>query len=189
LNSIAQYGQPKEPSRDYLPLFVQSRQSMNVSSNTIKLYRFILERFLQQVDAEKTNSQHIERYLLNIPANGISLGNRHAHYRTLKTFFFWLEQNYRIPCPMRNVRASKLPKMILPSLTLNQVLELIDKAGNTRNQAIIALAVESGLRVYELAQIKTEDIDWQNRIIKVLGKGRKEAYAPFGELSEKYLRE
>lgn len=33
------------------------------------------------------------------------------------------------------------------------------------------------------------DIDWQNRTVRVLGKGRKEALAPFGELSAKYLKE
>ena len=54
--------------------------------------------------------------------------------------------------------------------------------------AIIALFTESGLRLSELTNIKPSDIDWQNRIIRVLGKGRKEAYAPFGELSAQYLR-
>jgi len=65
---------------------------------------------------------------------------------------------------------------------------LIEKAGCTRNRAIIALATESGLRVSELANIRIEDIDWETRVIRTLGKGRKEAYAPFGKLSEHYLR-
>ncbi len=37
--------------------------------------------------------------------------------------------------------------------------------------------------------IKLHDIDWKNRKVKVTGKGRKEGYAPFGELSERYLKE
>jgi site-specific recombinase XerD len=189
LDALAQRIQPKRAHTDYLALFLQSRQSMNVSSNTLTLYRFILARFLSHTDAGKVTTQDIEQYLVNIPAKGMSLGNRHAHFRTLKTFFRWLESSYGILSPMGNMKAPKLPKMILPSLTKDELVILISKAGSIRNQAIIAFAVESGLRVSELAQIKGEDIDWQNRIVKVLCKGRKEAYAPFGDLSERYLRE
>ncbi len=82
-----------------------------------------------------------------------------------------------------------LGKPILPSLEQSQVFSLIEKAHNARDKAIIVLFTESGLRLAELANIKPSDIDWQNRIIRVLGKGRKEAYAPFGELSERYLKE
>jgi site-specific recombinase XerD len=189
LTALAKHTKPKEPSRDYLALFLQSRQAMNVSANTLKLYRYILECFLSQFDAEKTTGQQIERYLAGIPAKGISLGNRHVHYRSLKTFFRWLECNYGIPCPMRNVNAPRLPKLILPSLTREQVLRLIENAGNDRNKAIIALAVESGLRISELANIRAEDISWDSRVIRTLGKGKKEAYAPFGELSDGYLKQ
>jgi integrase len=40
-----------------------------------------------------------------------------------------------------------------------------------------------------LANIKPEDIDWQTRIIRTIGKGNKEGYAPFGSLSAEYLQE
>jgi site-specific recombinase XerD len=38
-----------------------------------------------------------------------------------------------------------------------------------------------------LLSIKTTDIDWESRTIRVIGKGNKEGYAPFGSLTEKYL--
>jgi site-specific recombinase XerD len=49
------------------------------------------------------------------------------------------------------------------------------------------LFVESGLRLSELANVKTGDINWTGRCIKVLGKGRKVAYALFGNQSYKYI--
>lgn len=58
-----------------------------------------------------------------------------------------------------------------------------------RDKAIIALFVENGLRLSELVDITLDRIDWSSRIVGVVGKGRKEAYAPFGELTEKYLKE
>ena len=73
--------------------------------------------------------------------------------------------------------------------SIGRPAELIELADNTRDKAIIALFTESGLRLTELTNIMPNDIEWSNRTIKVLGKGRKEAYAPFGELSEQYLRQ
>jgi len=81
-----------------------------------------------------------------------------------------------------------LSKPILPSLEHNQVLYLIEQADSIRDKAIISFFVESGLRLSELANIGAEYVYWQNRTIRVMGKGRKEALAPFGELTEKYLR-
>ncbi len=162
---------------------------MNVSSNTLKLYRYILECFVNFTDPLRATRTDIERYLSGIKSNGISLGNRHAHYRVLKTFFRWLESERDINSPMDNIQAPRLPKLILPSLTNEQVLEIIGKAGCIRNRAIIALAVESGLRINELANIRLEDVDFQTKVIKTLGKGNKEAYAPFGELSLNYLNQ
>ena len=65
----------------------------------------------------------------------------------------------------------------------------MEKANCTRDKAIISLFIESGLRLSELTNIKLEDIQWDNRVIKILGKGRKEGFAPFGELSSEYLKE
>ena len=56
-----------------------------------------------------------------------------------------------------------------------------------RNQAIIAVFVESGVRLSELTAIKISDIDWKEHTIKIMGKGQKEALAPFGPLTDKYL--
>jgi len=170
---------------DYLALFLQSKQANEVSPTTLNFYKVKLGNFLSQVNADKARAQDIERFLLQFD----NAGNRHAYYRAIKTFYRWREQTFYLPNPTRHIKAPRLAKLILPSLEPSQILTLIKKAHNVRDKAIIALLPESGLRLSELANIEPEDIDWQNRIIKVLGKGRKEAYAPFGELSAKYLRE
>jgi len=45
----------------------------------------------------------------------------------------------------------------------------------------IRAALRAGLRVSELASIKISDIDFDQRIIKILGKGRKERLTPFND--------
>ena len=77
---------------------------------------------------------------------------------------------------------------MLPSLTKQEVQTVMDKADNARDKAIISLFAESGLRLSELANIRLKDIEWSNRTIRTVGKGNKEALAPFGEQSERYLK-
>jgi site-specific recombinase XerD len=168
----------------YQHLFLQSRQAMEVSPGTLNFYRVKLGRFLSELNADTAQRQDIEAFLLQFK----NPGNRHAYYRAVKTFYNWRAETFGLPSPMKHMRAPKLGKLILPSLAREQVLTLLDMLDNVRDKAIISLFTESGLRLSELASIKPDSIDWANRTIRVIGKGRKEAVAPFGPLTESYLR-
>ncbi|KTB48661.1 Site-specific recombinase XerD [Dehalogenimonas alkenigignens] len=174
---------------DYVALFISSRTSMGVSPKTLRFYLDRLGQFERKVSYLKANKLDIELYLNTIPPNKNGLATRHASYRAIKAFYAWLESTFEIKNPISNLTAPILSKVIMPSLTKEQVQHLIEVADNQRDKAIIALFVESGLRLSELSNIQAQHIDWSNRTIQVLGKGRKEALAPFGELSEGYIRE
>jgi site-specific recombinase XerD len=178
----------QKPDIDYLVLFLQSREAIGVSPKTLKYYRERLSKFIQAVDFLRASRQDIQRYLISIPPNQYGLGTRHASFRAMKVLYGWLNSEYDIPNPMEGMPAPILGKPILPYLDREQVLYLIEKAPSTRDKAAVALFVESGLRLSEHANIMPEHINWRNRTIRVLGKGRKEAYAAFGDLTEKYLK-
>jgi site-specific recombinase XerD len=173
-----------------LDAFLKSRRE-GISPNTLWDYRKTLRKALPCLGLKPT-TKRINTYLISLSC---SLGGKYDYFKCLRAFYNWLyspssgfkfrpEDN-----PILWVDAPKRPQLILPSLSSEQVMRLIDTCPNLRDKAIIALFTESGLRLTELTNIKVSDIDWQNRIIRVLGKGRKEAYAPFGELSERYLKE
>lgn len=90
--------------------------------------------------------------------------------------------------PIKWLDPPKMAKRMLPSLTKEEVEEVIEKAGNVRDRTTVSLFAESGLRLSELANVTLKDIDWSNRTIRTIGKGNKEALAPFGERSERYLK-
>jgi len=158
---------------------------MEVSPGTEQFYRIKLGRFLSEVNADKATRQDIETFLLQFD----NPGNRHAYYRAIRTFYNWREETFDLPNPMGKIKAPRLSKLILPSLNREQVSDLLNRVDNVRNKAIIALFTESGLRLSELAGIRPEDIDWQGQTIRVMGKGRKEALAPLGSMSQRYLKE
>jgi len=189
INAIMLQSQPSKPSTDYYSLFLQSRESMGVSPKTLIFYKDRLFKFINNVDYLKVTRKDIERHLRTIPPNKNGLATRHASFRAIKTFYRWLTAEYGIKNPINGMSAPILSKPMLPSLSASDVCHLIEQTDNIRDKTIIALLSESGLRLSELANIRLECIDWEQGTIRVMGKGRKEAYAPFGDLSRKYLTE
>ena len=171
-------------------LFLESRQQ-GLSPGTINgFYRKYLGKAIPVLGLTPTPKQ-INRYLSLLSCSN---GGKHAYFRALRVFYNWLfsprsgfdlkgKEN-----PIIWVDAPKVPKLILPSLTKEQIELLLARANNARDKAVIAIFTESGLRLSELSNIKRRDIDWQARTVRVMGKGNKEGYAPFGFLSEQYLK-
>jgi site-specific recombinase XerD len=173
-----------------ISLFLDSRRE-GTSPGTIHYYN----KYLRKAIPELGLSPSPRKINCFLDLLSCSIGGKHAYYRAISVFFNWLYSpvsglgfNKR-DNPMTLVEAPKKPKLILPSLTVEQVTMLIDKAHTMRDRAIISLLVESGLRVTEVANIILKDIDWSNRVIKVLCKGGKEGYAPYGSLTQRYLQE
>jgi integrase/recombinase XerD len=124
-----------------------------------------------------------------------SNGGKHAYYRALRAFYNWLYSpksglGLNPPNnPILIVESPKVEKTILPSLTPEQLDYLIEQAECVRDKAIVSLFADSGLRLSELANIIPLNINWGSRLIKVRCKGNKEGLAPFGERTEKLLKE
>jgi site-specific recombinase XerD len=172
-----------------IDLFLKSRRN-GVSENTIVFYRKPLTKAIPVLGLITTPRQ-LNTYLDSLSC---STGGRHAYYRAISVFYNWLyspRSGFDLRTrenPIALIDPPKRPRLILPSLTKEQVELLIEKAHSTRDKAIICLFAESGLRLSELLNIRSPDIHWEARTVKVLGKGNKEGYAPFGSLTERYLR-
>jgi integrase/recombinase XerD len=123
-------------------------------------------------------------------------GIRRRMFETYRAFAKWLQKRGIMAEPWSEIDTPRVPIPLLKAPSPNNVRELFDYLDShcapqeaLRNKAIIAVFVESGLRAFELSAIKTSDIDWQERTLRVWGKGRREGKAPFGETSEAFLRQ
>ena len=96
-------GKPKKPDKDYLEIFLQSRQARGVSPKTLRYYRERLSKFVARVEYTRATRQDIEEFLNSIPPNQYGLGNRHATYRALRVFYRWLSTEYELPNPVAGV--------------------------------------------------------------------------------------
>ncbi|MFC1871501.1 tyrosine-type recombinase/integrase [Chloroflexota bacterium] len=185
LTILDSYCRPQRPTTNYYEFFMQSRLSKEVSPTTVRFYEVKLGRFINEIYPDKAKQHNIEKFLLQFK----NPGNRHGYYQVIKTFYIWRELTFGSHNPIKNMPAPRVGKLILPSLTKEQVEILLEEVNNLRDKAIISLFTESGLRLSELARIKATDIDFSNHTIRTIGKGNKESYAPFGSLSEQYLKE
>ncbi len=173
---------------DLLTKFLKSRR-LGLSPRTIECYTGYINR-ARSVIGTGVTGQDIQRFLNSLPCSN---GGKHAYYRVLRTFYRWLyspKSGFELD-PQRNpillIDPPKVEKKILPSLTTEQVAYLIEQVECVRDKAIISLFGDSGLRLTELAAIKANDIDWDNRLIRVWCKGKKEAMAVYGTTTQKLL--
>ena len=180
---------PGSIGKNYFALFLRSREAMCVSPRTLQFYTERLSKILPNIDYVNITREQIQDFLNSISANKYGFSTRHATYRALKTFYRWLLCEYGILNPMEGLPGPILSKPMLPTLTRAQVTMLLNNCSNARDKAIIALFVESGLRLTELSNLQWNGIDWENRIVRVVGKGRKEGEATFGPQTKRYLKD
>ena len=179
-----------ENGKQLVSNFLKSRRE-GLSTNTIDFYDGYLSRANPVIGFHVTG-QDIAHFLDKLRCGN---GGKHAYYRVLRAFYNWLysrKSGYNLnpqDNPILAVDAPKVGKRVLPSLTQEQLDLLIDQAECSRDKAIISLFADSGLRLSELANINLHNIDWQNRLIKVICKGNKEGHAPFGSRTNKLLGE
>jgi len=93
---------------------------------------------------------------------------------------------------MRKVRPPKVPKKIMRPFTRQHIDDLLllcstGRFMDIRNRAIILLFLDTGLRLFELASIQRNDVDFEHETIIVMGKGSKERVVRFGDLTKKAL--
>ena len=169
--------------------FLHSRRE-GTATGTLEFYSKYLTKAIPILGLTPAPTK-IVKYLDSLQC---SVGGKHAYFRAISVFYNWAyspRSGFKLTGdnPVALVDPPKRPKLILPSLTREQVELLLMKAKSVRDKAIIALFTESGLRLSELTGIRVAHIDWQTRTVRAIGKGNKEGYAPFGSLSEQYLKE
>jgi len=173
----------KNPPLAYLlSEFLNSRRQ-GISPRTLEFYEACLTPFISHYDL---TPQDIICFLSNLNCRN----GKNAYYRAIRAFCNWLyRQGHIKDNPITKVDPPKMTKVILPSLTHEQVDYLINAAETIRDKAIISLFADSGIRLHELLSIKEQHIDWETQTVIIWGKGGKQRKAPFTSRTARLLRE
>ncbi len=175
---------------DYL-LFLKTEKKLG--DNTINSYMLDLEGFFKSFNGsiESCTKKDILAYISSI--NGLEVSTVNRHISSLKSFFNYLVDESIIKVsPMEEVSSLKKAKKLPKYLSISEVNKLLNIPLNSefdyRNKAMLELMYATGLRVSELVSIEYSNIDFENSIIRINGKGKKERIIPLGEVASYYLK-
>lgn len=124
-----------------------------------------------------------------------SIGRKLAAVRSF--FRYLVRQRILSVYPLSNIKTPKVAKRLPQSLTEEQTRKLFDEQlaaldpdsfEGRRDRAILELLYSSGLRLSELIGLNIEDIDMENMLLKVFGKGKKHRIVPFGSFAKDALK-
>ena len=94
--------------------------------------------------------------------------------------------------PARYTQVPKVGEELPKAADDEQLITYLSRPATTRQgyiiHAIVALILETGMRIGEITSMRGEDIDTNNRAILVHGKGSKERYVYYSRLSEEYVK-
>ena len=117
-----------------------------------------------------------------------------CHVRGLKAFFNWLyREDITATNLAENLKVPKAPSVLISVLSddeIRKILGVLDPSiGNGfRDSVIFMCLLDTGLRLSELLGLKMEDINMEQGLLKVMGKGAKERIVPMGVQSRRAMQ-
>jgi integrase/recombinase XerC len=192
--------------KDQLELFVEHlRLNENASLHTVRAYESDLSQFLgflsgllgrrkSELGTADFDHHHIRAFLSELHARGNSRASAARKLAAVKTFGRYLRREGAIegdPAALVGTprREHRLPAH-LGEAEMSRLLEMPDTSTplGRRDRAVLELFYASGLRLSELVGVDLEDMNLSGRVVRVLGKGRKERLIPFNRSAEAAIR-
>lgn len=175
------------------------RYERRYSEHTVRAYIKDLEQFFKYMEGEGF-SNHIEdnkaveslirKWLIKLLEEQRSDRTINRKFSALKAYFKYLRIQGKIEGnPVSKIYLPKISRKLPHFVDEEQMNMLLDQDkfssdfGGLRDKLIIELLYQTGIRLSELINIKSSDVDYDQNQIKILGKRKKERFVPVtGEL-------
>jgi site-specific recombinase XerD len=187
-----------------IPSWERSLRAANKSDRTLETYgesarqllRFLADQGMP-TDVAAIRREHVEAFIESLLAK-FKPATANNRYRGVASFFNWAAEEGEIPVsPMAKMKPPKVPEVpvdVVAEADLKKLLKACDgkELEQRRDTAIIRLFVDTGMRLSELVNLALDDVDLDQDVAVVLGKGRRPRVCPFGaktgQAIDRYLR-
>jgi integrase/recombinase XerC len=175
------------------------------SAHTLVAYKTDLGQFIQFMDelvgdfnCKDVTRKHIRSWVVSLMDSGVSPRSVNRKVTTLKSYFRFLMREGKVEAnPAQLVTVLKTPKK-LPVFVQEKNLNILLDTGlfpadfeGTRDKLIVSLLYGTGIRLAELKNLLTQNVDLHECTVKVLGKRNKERIVPYpksiNRVFEEYL--
>jgi integrase/recombinase XerC len=181
------------------------RLNRNASPHTVAAYSNDLLQFLTSVAAAQgktldalkpadIDASGIRGFLADLHRQRISASSAARKLSAVRTFIKYLKREDLLDSdPAALVAAPKRGETIPAHLTMDEMNRLLEMPDTSlplgrRDRAILELFYASGLRLSELVGLDLEDVNVPGRMVRGLGKGRKERLVPFNTATADAIR-
>lgn len=171
-----------------------------LSKNSVLAYVSDMEEFEaflgEKSTAGKASKEDVLEFIIHLNEKGVSNRSIARKLSTLKGYYIFLLKLDKIKeNPVELVDSPQYLKKLPDFLSVEEVESMLRVENETprdvRDSCIIEMLYSCGVRVSELCDIKTGEISFENKVIRVFGKGKKERMVPIGDRAlaavKKYL--
>lgn len=180
--------------------FYYLKMELGLAENTIISYMSDLKSYLHfcksiKTDYKTINEQKLDDFFKFLNSKKNSAKSVSRKISSIKQFYVYLASNKIIKSnPFELVIQPKTEQSIPKPLSEDQVVKLLDSPDITtdlgyRDKTMFELMYASGIRVSELVELKLMQVNLNQGILRVTGKGSKERVVPIGEYACELLQE
>jgi site-specific recombinase XerD len=176
-----------------IPSFERSLRASNKSPKTIATYGEAANQLLaflresgMPTQVAKIGREHVEAFVERLVETK-SPATANNRYRSLTSLFNFLVDFGEITdSPMARMKPPKVPEVPVPVLSEKQIKAMLATCERSkaiedqRDLAVLRLFIDSGMRLSELTGLTIEDVDLDERVAWVMGKGRRPRGCKFG---------
>jgi integrase/recombinase XerC len=175
------------------------RYERNYSVHTVNSYFNDLSQFVafleekvvaegEVFDVERVDADIVRRWMMELMKQSLSPASVNRKLTSLQSFFKYLvRQDIVQKHPLKLVSGPKKSKALPYFIKEKDISNLLDVSLNdsdfeeVRNQLMIEMFYETGIRCSELVGIKNTDVDLDAMLLKVTGKRNKQRLIPFAD--------
>jgi site-specific recombinase XerD len=194
--------QPALDLDELLKSWLRDLAAERKAKQTIWLYRRGVRAFLAWCDdtgADRAlDRATVAAFTADLLAQGKEPATARAYQLAVRLFAAWLAAEGELPAdPLVGLKPPKLDQKLTPVLSDEQLKALLAACQgksfrDRRDEALVRLMAETGLRAGEAAALTLDDVDLDAGMATVLGKGRKYRRVAFGPQTaraiDRYLR-
>lgn len=174
--------------------------SIGRSAKTLLNYKVDLEQFeifLQQQGISEVSAIHaqcVRSFIRELIGFGSSKSTTLRKLSAVRGFVKYLSrEGVLLGDPVAGIKGPKAPEGLPRALSIDETVRLLEtpRSGRypQRDRLILELLYASGLRLAELVGLNWDDVDLEDRWLRVHGKGSKDRMVPFGESAQELLLE
>lgn len=164
--------------------FIRERQFLtNVTPSTVDWYR----NSLRWLPSESPSQAELKDAVMRMRERGLKATGCNCAARAINAYLHWskagTEQKCGPGCQHLRVPKVKEPEIVLPTFTASQIKRIVRWKPKPKCQRRLHLLtmflLDTGCRISEALSLKVREIDLENLLVTLDGKGRKQRIVPF----------